>query len=207
MFRAPHGIVARYRDEDTESLHKPHTNQRTKPVFAFTDNGEPMVIGDDELGHSLKLVRADTYSNYAGIAYIPAGFLDESDTNAAEVEYNSPRANAFSRLTPTSWEIAAVEFAALRALELVGKRLLTRPLRGELRDLPTWEIHTRVSTANPDKVLNGAYDLLRTCLPGHDEVYMVIDSYVRERLATRTAHDRFRLLAMLADAGCFSGSD
>lgn len=193
MFAAQSGILAWYQDrsghDDTESP------LRSRSVVAFTDAGEPMVIGDAELDENQRLVRADSYSGYVGMAHSPRGYDDTRGAN--------------SSLTPTPWEIAAVEFAALRGLELAGKRLLTRDSRkwrDTLKDVPAWELHVWLPIHNVDRALESAYDLLHACLPNQQEIYKTIDNYVRERLATRTPHSRVRLLTMLAESGCLRTS-
>jgi hypothetical protein len=103
---------------------------------------------------------------------------------------------------------AVLEFGAVRALELAGKRLLnngSRAYRGQLRDVEPWAIHTHIQAADADDVLSGAYNLLQLCLPDQPCIYATIDSYVRERLALQQPHDRDRLLTMLAEAGCLAG--
>lgn len=103
---------------------------------------------------------------------------------------------------------AALEFGAVRALELAGKRMLNngpRANRGQLRDVEPWAIHTRLPVADADDVLSGAYNLLQLCLPDQPGIYATIDNYVRERLASQQPHDRDVLLTMLAEAGCLAG--
>lgn len=221
MFAAQPGIVARYGPQRSAQEGELLTRETTKPVVAFTDDGVPMVVGDEESGHNKKLISADTYKNYVGISYHPVvvGPLglhrnmsssgDNESNSAPNGETEEVRSSELEYRTVasmTQWEIAAVEFVALRALELAGKRQLTanRRWRGELRDVPAWEIHTHVLIPNVDKSLWGAFDLLRVCLPGHDDVYRAIDEYVRERIATQRLHDPRRLLTVLADAGCLA---
>jgi hypothetical protein len=96
----------------------------------------------------------------------------------------------------------------MRALELVGKRLLNnsnRAFKGQLRRVDPWSIHTYIPATEPDELLDGAYTLLHQCLPGQATIHQTIDRYVRERLAKQLAHDRDRLMSMLVTAGCFTG--
>lgn len=204
MFPAQPGIVAQYKVQSLDGRRRPSEHRQIKRVIAFTDGGEPMVIGDEDAGASRQLIRADTYDNYIGMTCASAISGESSSQSNEGREGGNPHNLAGDGMT--AWEIAAMEFAALRALELAGNRQLTggsRGIRGKLKDVPAWEIHTRVPVINPDKALERAYDLLRACLPGDDGLYEAIDSYVRERLATQVSHDRLRLLAMLSDAGCF----
>lgn len=104
-------------------------------------------------------------------------------------------------------DIAAVEIAAMRALELAGKRALNnsnREWKGRLRRVDPWEIHTHIPVHDLDFALDGAYVLLEQCMPSAPCVREVIDAYVRERLTNQAAHDRDRLLSMLATSGCLS---
>lgn len=104
-------------------------------------------------------------------------------------------------------EFALVEMAAMRALELVGKRLLNnsnRQFKGTLRRVDPWMIHAYIPIPPDDlnEVLDGAYTLLEYCLPEQPEIREVVDIYVRERLLTQQPHDRDALVTMLATAGC-----
>lgn len=216
MFAAQPGILAQYQEK--EQYEKSASSQTVKPVIAFTDDGIPMVIGNEETEYSRNLVRADSYDNYIGMAYHPvvAGPLglyrarsERAGQKLASGSVAISEIDFDERMIAnmTQWEIAAVEFAALRALELAGKRQLgnsSRSWRGELREVPSWEIHTHIKVTNVEKALSGAYDLLRTCLPGQDDVYLAIDDYVRERIRTQRLHDPRRLLATLTDAGCLA---
>lgn len=104
---------------------------------------------------------------------------------------------------------AAVEFAAVRALELAGKRLLNgsnREWKGKLRRVDPWAIHTYIPVADVDEALEGAYALMHLCLPGADAVHKVVDAYVRQRLADQEGHDRDRLFTLIRQAGCLPGA-
>lgn len=106
-------------------------------------------------------------------------------------------------------DVAAVEFAAVRALEMAGKRLLNghnREWKGRLRRVEPWAIHTQIPVTNVDDVLDGAYALMHLCLPDHPCLHTVIDAYVRERLRSQRPHDRAHLCAMVRQAGCLTGS-
>lgn len=108
---------------------------------------------------------------------------------------------------PRDGSLALVEMGALRALELVGKRLLNnsnRSWRGQLRGVHPWDIHTHITAGDVDDVLDGAYALLRHVLPEAVDVHDAVDAYVRERLVTGQAHDRDRLAAALVAAGCLA---
>lgn len=105
-------------------------------------------------------------------------------------------------------DFAVVEFSAMRALELVGKRLLNnsnRAFKGQLRRVDPWSIHTYIPATEVDELLDGAYTLLHRCLPGHVRLHEAIDRYVRDRLTKQLAHDPDRLMAVVSAVACFSG--
>lgn len=185
-------IIALF-EKDTQGVDKcASVEHESRPVVAFAADGGPLVIETDGSRDSRYLVRADSDASFCGMTY-----------NASIYDSTSSRdENQNRRLT--DWEIAAVDFVALRALELAGKRQLTRATRTyrhDLRDVPTWEIHAHMKIVNVDKALYGAYDLLYMSMPGQDEAFRVIDEYVRERISTQRLHDNRKLLAMLAEAG------
>lgn len=104
-------------------------------------------------------------------------------------------------------DLAAVEFAAVRALELAGKRCLNganREWKGRLRRVEPWAIHTQIPIADVDDALDGAYALMHLCLPDHPCLHQVIDSYVRERLTSQRPHDRDQLRSLVEQAGCLT---
>ena len=102
-------------------------------------------------------------------------------------------------------DFTVVEMAALRALELAGKRLLNktnRQWRGQVRGVEPWAIHTHIPVADLDDALDGAYNLLLHCLPAATELHGVLDTYVRDCLSEQRPHDPDRLGSMLAATGC-----
>lgn len=117
----------------------------------------------------------------------------------------SPAAVRLHR-TP-SFDLAAVEIGALRALELAGKRALNnsnREWKGRLRGVEPWAIHTHIAVVDLDLALEGAYVLFDQCMPEAPCVRRVIDGYVRERLVSQAPHDRAVLVSQLVSAGCLS---
>ncbi|WP_282775883.1 hypothetical protein [Nocardia sp. CC201C] len=101
----------------------------------------------------------------------------------------------------------AVEVGVLRALELAGKRARHtggRPQRGELWKLDAWEVHTRrrlaTTHAQCDRLLTGAWDLLRTVLPDQARVLAAADWYTRELIVTQQPHRAADLRRVLAVA-------
>lgn len=107
------------------------------------------------------------------------------------------------RSVPSAVLVTAVaEMAILRALELAGNRLLgmrSRSLRGPLRTVPPWMIHTRVpvETHEIDRLLPHAWDVPRSLgLPSF--LIDVLDRHVRILLAAGIAFDRGDLQKSLA---------
>lgn len=119
-----------------------------------------------------------------------------------------PSLNAAASLQ--DWSLQAVELGVLRALEIAGKRMLSkagRTVRGEVVCEP-WRIHTQLPTTldvgDPamDKLLDGAYTALDTVMPERPNVRVAVDSYVRQLIASQRDHSSADLLAALSRAGC-----
>ncbi|WP_307176796.1 hypothetical protein [Streptomyces africanus] len=91
------------------------------------------------------------------------------------------------------------ELAVLRTLERAGRRLLGRPDRSRLNDVPPWELHTHLPV-NPDKVdraMTGVWELPRAAgLP--DALIASLDGYARTLLLTGRPFDRDDLRSCLA---------
>jgi hypothetical protein len=108
------------------------------------------------------------------------------------------------------WSLQAVELAVLRALEIAGKRMLSkagRTVRGEVTCEP-WRIHTQLPTtldvSDPamDKLLDGAYTALDRVMPERPTVRVAIDTYVRQLIASQRDHSPGELIAALGRVGC-----
>lgn len=99
--------------------------------------------------------------------------------------------------------MAAANVAVLRALDIAGKRLVTRASRGQMMPLPTWTRHTHVEITRHDldKLLADAWSLLDVALDGAGKVIETLDAYVRELLLAREPHDVRYLRAALTRAG------
>ena len=102
-------------------------------------------------------------------------------------------------VTEVTTAIAGVsELAVLRALERAGKRLLGRPDRSRLKDVPPWELHTHlpVDPARLDLLMSAAWDLPRAAgLPA--ELIETLDNYTRTLLASGHPFDRSDLQRVL----------
>jgi hypothetical protein len=125
-----------------------------------------------------------------------------------------PRSSLAAVATMQGWSLQAVELGVLRALEIAGKRMLSkagRTVRGEVSCEP-WRIHTQLPTsmdaADPamDKLLDGAYTALDEVMPQRPIVRTAVDSYVRQLIADQRDHTPTALLSTLARAGCLDHS-
>jgi hypothetical protein len=99
----------------------------------------------------------------------------------------------------------AAHVGVLRALEVAGKRLITkdRHHRGRYQDVPPHLRHVRkhapgvpdnipigvpVRDEDLDRLLRGVWDLLAEAIPGRPDVVTVADTYVRQLLVTGEPH-------------------
>lgn len=115
-----------------------------------------------------------------------------------------PDAPTASVLPQVAWQLGVVEGCVLKALERAGKYAVGcagRSARGRYPDLEPWELHTRVPVADVDKALDGAWATMQQLLPDDPDLVAVADRYVRDLLATGTAHERRFLYDTLAAAG------
>jgi hypothetical protein len=97
--------------------------------------------------------------------------------------------------------LLACDVVVRRALELAGKRLLTREFltNQSLKRLPQWQIYSRLPrVSDPDRqdeILRGAW----SNLPGElGPVIPQLNTYVRSLLATGDLHDAELLRPMIA---------
>jgi hypothetical protein len=138
----------------------------------------------------------------------PAG----ADVSSAPASNNTPlpRSSLAAVATLQGWSLQAVELGVLRALEIAGKRMLSkagRTVRGEVTCEP-WRIHTQLPTtleANDpamDRLLDGAYTALDEVMPERPSVRRAVDGYVRTLIARQTDHTPAALLDALGQAGC-----
>lgn len=90
-----------------------------------------------------------------------------------------------------------VHGGVLRALEVAGKRLLTRDRRARYQDVRPWLLHTqiRVDETDLDRLLEGAWSILAESLPpvmdaaAADRVMAAANEYVRDLLRSGQVHD------------------
>lgn len=125
-----------------------------------------------------------------------------------------PRSTLAAVATMQGWSLQAVELGVLRALEIAGKRMLSkagRTVRGEVTCEP-WRIHTQLPTTldvgDPamDKLLDGAYTALDEVMPERPTVRRAVDAYVRQLIAEQRDHSASALLSALGHAGCLDNA-
>lgn len=106
------------------------------------------------------------------------------------------------------WWLRTVEQVALRALELAGKRMLSRSERGwksPAAGVHPWDVHT--VTARPtedqlDRLLDGAYSTAQVNFADAPCVLTAVDTYCRNLLMTGQPHRREYLATVLVKQGC-----
>lgn len=100
---------------------------------------------------------------------------------------------------------------AVRALEVAGKRLLTRDQRNVVHGVAPEALHTRIRVSGPDhagKLLAGSWDHL-TSLSVHLNVEATdvqalrntLDGYCTQRLLSAKAHDAVELRDLMLERG------
>lgn len=100
---------------------------------------------------------------------------------------------------------------ALRALEVAGKRLLTRPQRAAVQGVPPELLHTRIAVGGPDhcgKLLAGAWDHLSSLAShlGMEDTDVLalkntLDGYCTQRLLSGQPHDPKSLSEAMQERG------
>ncbi|MFC1418723.1 hypothetical protein [Streptacidiphilus cavernicola] len=105
------------------------------------------------------------------------------------------------------WRTTALEIGVLRALERAGQWLLNaygRTYRGQLKDVPLHEIHTKLAPQENwlDKMLEGAHRELTASLSDQPCLVEAVDRYVRALLLYQHPHAREYLSAAVEQAGC-----
>ncbi|MFI9591104.1 hypothetical protein [Nonomuraea sp. NPDC052265] len=93
----------------------------------------------------------------------------------------------------------AANVAVMRALEVAGKRLLTRDRRSQYQHLPAWELHTEIPAPEEDldRLLADAWTCLTQVLPHRDDLITVVDGYVRDLLRSGQPHETRWLMRAL----------
>ncbi|MGW4692433.1 hypothetical protein ACWEO1_08650 [Kitasatospora cineracea] len=103
---------------------------------------------------------------------------------------------------PTAVVVAVSEMAVVRALELVGNRLMGgngRSGRGTLQRMVAWDRHSlfRVTGEKADKLLSGVWEAPAQ-LGVPEELLQVLDTYVRLLLASGHSLHRPDLVKVLS---------
>jgi hypothetical protein len=109
----------------------------------------------------------------------------------------------------------AADVAVWRALEVAGKRLLTRDRRSQYLNVPPWLLHTQIPVDDDDldRLLVGAWSCLRQSLIAgrqhigvdHETLIGTADEYVRALLRSGTPHEFRWLVNALRKAGVTGG--
>jgi hypothetical protein len=122
---------------------------------------------------------------------------------AAAVTADAAGASCPPPCEPCSEVLYAAHTATLRALEVAGKRLLTRDRRSRYQHLQPWLLHTqiRVDASDLDRLLEGAWSVLGEALPGRPDVAAAVDAYARDLLRTGQPHELRWLAGALDRAG------
>jgi len=118
---------------------------------------------------------------------------------------------AATSVPPSVTTFVVANAVALRALEVAGKRLLTRERRHVVTGVAPEELHTRIRVDGPEhvgKLLAGAWDHL-TSLAAHlgmedtDVLALknTLDGYCTQRLLTGSAHDPKALSISMQERG------
>jgi len=127
--------------------------------------------GDDQVGEE-------------GVRELPEQPADQTPPSQAE-----PPVRAASAVSDC--ELRTYSLAVIRALEMCGKRLLTRSRRSEAANVPPWELHVKYAyDRDPDLLLAGAWEPLRAAVgePRYQQIRPILDTYVRRLLNTRQPH-------------------
>lgn len=108
------------------------------------------------------------------------------------------------------WRITAIELVALRALELAGKRMLTKSSRGlrgshKAAAVHTWDLHTVAdqSAADLDRLLSGAFDMIDPAfhLDERGGVRTAVENYCKALIRAGRPHRREYLVQALRQSG------
>lgn len=111
-------------------------------------------------------------------------------------------------IEPPSPVLVAANLLVEAALDKAGKRLLTREHRAAWKDVPAFELHTKIKVqgqAHCEKLLDGVWERLPAAFEGLNvdtrRMEKVLDRYCSIMLTRATAHHRSMLAAVLKDHG------
>lgn len=82
---------------------------------------------------------------------------------------------------PCDEVVPLAHLAVLRALELVGRRMIPRSEKRNAPDVPAYEMHTELvaEAAELDKLMRGAWDMLAVAMPDRPDLVAALDAYTR----------------------------
>lgn len=146
-----------------------------------------------------------------GPAPLPQGSVAQGAPPPVEGDAVVAAASIQAQTSVTTFAVANA--VALRALEVAGKRLLTRSQRQEVHGVPPEALHTRIPVADAEhagKLLAGAWDHLSTLAfhLGMEETDVqalrnTLDGYCTQRLLSRLPHDAGVLHDDMYERGLF----
>jgi hypothetical protein len=141
----------------------------------------------------------------------PAPLPQGSTAEGAPPPVQGPGMVASTYVPPVITTFVVANAVALRALEVAGKRLLTRAQRATTHDVPPEALHTRIAVNGPEhvgKLLAGAWDHLSTLSAhlGIEETDVMalrntLDGYCTQRLLTGQPHDAKALSEAMQERG------
>lgn len=117
------------------------------------------------------------------------------------------QASAYRDAGPAAPLLYVADMAVHRALELAGKRLITRHIRASRPDLnfvPAHTLHVHISAGEGDldRILSGVWSVLVDVVPDSAPLVELLDAYVRDLIRTGTAHEpRFLARALHTATG------
>lgn len=109
---------------------------------------------------------------------------------------------------PCDEVLAAAHLAVLRALELVGRRMVPRSAKNTAPEVAVWARHTVLAVDGPaelDRLMAGAWQMLEVAMPDRPDLVTALDAYTREAVYEGTAHTVDALAAHLTRAGVIGG--
>ena len=143
----------------------------------------------------------------AGDGEQPAEADPAGDPDGEAVPDGAQASAAYRDAGPAAPLLYVADMAVHRALELAGKRLITRHIRASRPDLnhvPAHTLHVYISAGEGDleRILTGVWSVLADVVPDSQPLIEVLDAYVRDLIRTGTPHEpRFLARALHTATG------
>lgn len=108
---------------------------------------------------------------------------------------------------PCNEVVQLAHLAVLRALELVGRRMIPRSEKRTAPTVPAYEMHTElVAEADElDRLMRGAWDMLTVAAPGRPDLVEALDAYTRTTVYKGHHHTLEAMHEHLVSAGVVEG--